>query len=387
MEERKGLYICIKKVLVPILTVALVSTSALLISGGLSVGSVAYAAGDTVTVKASLKSIDSTTTDKVELTVSISENAAALSGIQMRIIYPEEFDIIETKDYDFFENGISFFGEDGANPMYCSFGSHGTDVEPRESTDKTSGDLVKFTFKANQILETGKEYTFGIEDKDSNENITLEAFVLKTDEDGYPWTYYLNVVDASPELKYTPTTSGGNGGEGVTVSGTAVSWNNTNNAVYRLYPGDTDDTAIKTDIKLDGSGIAGAINPTSKGEITSNADAKRFDQTFSFDGVAAGTYKLAVYKPGGYVTTIKTIEVANTTVTENVEMWLLGDVNGSGTVTADDLTSLARHVAKIQLITKVESLGCADVTNDGTVSADDLTKLARYIAKIIISLE
>ena len=66
---------------------------------------------------------------------------------------------------------------------------------------------------------------------------------------------------------------------------------------------------------------------------------------------------------------------------------LLGDVNGDGAITADDLTALARHVAKISIITDTEALARCDVTKDGSVTADDLTMLARYVAKIISSFE
>ena len=66
---------------------------------------------------------------------------------------------------------------------------------------------------------------------------------------------------------------------------------------------------------------------------------------------------------------------------------LLGDVNGDGAITADDLTALARHVAKISIITDTAALARCDVTKDGSVTADDLTMLARYVAKIISSFE
>jgi len=63
-----------------------------------------------------------------------------------------------------------------------------------------------------------------------------------------------------------------------------------------------------------------------------------------------------------------------------------GDVNLDGEVNADDLTALARHVAKIEALTDDYSLLSADVDDNGSLSADDLTKLARYVAKIIPSL-
>ncbi len=75
---------------------------------------------------------------------------------------------------------------------------------------------------------------------------------------------------------------------------------------------------------------------------------------------------------------------ANGLVVEKAE--LLGDVNGDNTVDAKDLTVLARHVAKIELITDAMLLQNADVTGEGQVTAADLTKLARYVAKIISTL-
>ncbi|MBQ1908106.1 MAG: dockerin type I repeat-containing protein, partial [Firmicutes bacterium] len=63
--------------------------------------------------------------------------------------------------------------------------------------------------------------------------------------------------------------------------------------------------------------------------------------------------------------------------------FLLGDVNCDGEVTAADLTKLARHVAKIELLEDSAALQAADVTKDDAISAADLTKLARYVAQII----
>ncbi len=65
---------------------------------------------------------------------------------------------------------------------------------------------------------------------------------------------------------------------------------------------------------------------------------------------------------------------------------LYGDCNLNGVVDANDLTELAKHVAKIMSISDPKAILAADVTGDGTISADDLTKMAKYIAKIISDL-
>ena len=56
------------------------------------------------------------------------------------------------------------------------------------------------------------------------------------------------------------------------------------------------------------------------------------------------------------------------------------------TVDAKDLTTLARHVAKIETITDETLLKNADVDGENGITAADLTKLARYVAKIISEL-
>lgn len=66
---------------------------------------------------------------------------------------------------------------------------------------------------------------------------------------------------------------------------------------------------------------------------------------------------------------------------------LLGDVNGDGSITADDLVTLAQHVAKINTITDEQALLSSDVTKDETIDANDMVKLARYVAKIISSFD
>ena len=66
--------------------------------------------------------------------------------------------------------------------------------------------------------------------------------------------------------------------------------------------------------------------------------------------------------------------------------YMLGDVDLSGAVDAQDLTALARHVARISVLEEPMQMTNADVTGDGMVGADDLTKLARYIARIIDTL-
>lgn len=64
---------------------------------------------------------------------------------------------------------------------------------------------------------------------------------------------------------------------------------------------------------------------------------------------------------------------------------LKGDVDLDGVVAASDLTCLARHLGRLEYITRETALLNADTTGDGEISAADLTKLARYVGRLITS--
>lgn len=211
MERRKSEK-NLKSFAVSFLTLALVLTTVLLPVGGVNTQNVAYAATEgKVTLETTLKTLDETTSDKVELTISVKENATeGVSGIQFNVSYPKEFDLIKKTVGAYFDNGVSFFGPfkgepnvtETARPMFCGFGSHGTDADKREFTDKESGKLVTLVFEANQQLTQGKSYEFSILDD------RLTAFLLKTNEDAQPETKYLT-IDKGAVQTYTPKNAGG----------------------------------------------------------------------------------------------------------------------------------------------------------------------------------
>jgi len=110
------------------------------------------------------------------------------------------------------------------------------------------------------------------------------------------------------------------------------------------------------------------------------------NSTYSFSDVAAGTYTMRVSKTN-HITREYEVVVGTEAVAKDVKICPKGDVNLDGEVNADDLTALARHVAKIEILEDSYALLCSDVDDNGTQSADDLTKLARYVAKIINTLD
>lgn len=123
--------------------------------------------------------------------------------------------------------------------------------------------------------------------------------------------------------------------KGFTVSGTAVSWNATDDARYYLYPSTTEDAAIRAQWK---SGNYTGTACTSKG--TPTASGKQFEQTFTFDTVAAGNYKLVVVKPG-HGLWIEELTVNTDNITDkSVQLYKKADVNGDGQVNILDYQAL-----------------------------------------------
>lgn len=165
--------------------------------------------------------------------------------------------------------------------------------------------------------------------------------------------------------------------KGVEVSGTAVSWNNTDNAEYLLYDGSTSDADIKAEWKVGTYKTALAYTPV-KGGITLNADSKRYDQTFTFNTISEGNYKLVIFKPGKYVPKIVPITVGTTDYTcGQLKLWLYGDVNYDGAVKTIDIT-MARQYFKGNLTLTDEQIAVMDMNGDGTIKVIDITILRQY---------
>ena len=164
-----------------------------------------------------------------------------------------------------------------------------------------------------------------------------------------------------------------------TITGTAVSWNDTDNAVYLLYDGSTSDADIKAEWKAGIYKNALAYTPV-KGGITPNADGKRHDQTFTFDTVAEGEYKLVIFKPDKYVPKIVSITVGTDAYDcGQLKLWLYGDVNYDGTVNSRDATQILRYDTGNKTLTSEEKLA-ADVNRDGDVNSRDALQIFRYDA-------
>lgn len=172
---------------------------------------------------------------------------------------------------------------------------------------------------------------------------------------------------------------------GVTVSGTAVSWNNSDDALYYLYPTTMSDADIRAQWKTSGT-VIGYSHIGTKGGMTQNADGKRYDQAFNFSEIPEGTYKLVIFKPGKYVPKIVEITVSTSDYScGEQKLWLYGDVNYNGIADDSDATQIIRYAALKTSVfnngdeaTKADRLLAADVNSSGVVDDSDATQIARY---------
>lgn len=62
---------------------------------------------------------------------------------------------------------------------------------------------------------------------------------------------------------------------------------------------------------------------------------------------------------------------------------MLGDANGSDSVNVNDVTSIQRHVAQLEMLEGI-SLIAADINGDGTVGIDDVTEIQRFLAEYTV---
>ena len=155
---------------------------------------------------------------------------------------------------------------------------------------------------------------------------------------------------------YVEFTMPGEASAGVTVSGTATSFNS-----------DTDDVTIQL---IESGASEAAYEAVIQGNTAS----------YSIAGVAPGTYTMKVMKQN-HVTREYTVIVGTNPVVQDVEIWLLGDVTGDGKVNMKDINMLYDHFNKVNLLTDYAFL-CGDVNADGKINIKDVNKVVDHFNKV-----
>ena len=137
--------------------------------------------------------------------------------------------------------------------------------------------------------------------------------------------------------------------KGVTVSGTATSFNS-----------DTDEVMIQLT-------ESGASEPAYEAVVHGNT------ASYSIAGVAPGTYTMKVMKQN-HVTREYTVTVGSSNVVQDVKIHLKGDITGDGRVNTSDVNR-ANLQAKGKTTLSDYEFACADVTGDGRVNTSDVNRI------------
>ncbi len=103
----------------------------------------------------------------------------------------------------------------------------------------------------------------------------------------------------------------------------------------------------------------------------------KYTAAYSFSQVPAGTYTMKVSK-ANHVTREYTVTVGASAVTQDVQINLLGDINGDGKVNFSDLGKANAHTKKTLTLTGYE-FACADVNADGKVNFSDVGKINAHV--------
>ena len=99
-------------------------------------------------------------------------------------------------------------------------------------------------------------------------------------------------------------------------------------------------------------------------------EGNQYTASYTISGIASGTYTMKVSKKN-HVTREYTVTVGAENVTQDVEIWLLGDVNGDGTINVKDKKLIFNHLNDPSGALTGYALDVGDVNRDGTINVKD----------------
>lgn len=163
------------------------------------------------------------------------------------------------------------------------------------------------------------------------------------------------------EMSYSPTSV-----SGLTVSGTIRSY------------GSASESITVTLVPIGGSPLVKSVTGSSV--------------TYSFTGVSAGNYTLKVEK-NGHAPWTESITVSNQNIYgKDVTVYLWGDVNRDGDVTAADAQEIQRKAAGLSSVFSTDPntaycISRADVNNDNKITAADAQEIQRKAAGLSSTID
>ena len=271
---------------------------------------------------------------------------------------------------DFIAGGGEAIDGTGGVKVSNAFGTRNVQVDPvtvnpgatvsgtvKDSSGKAvSGATVELHKNGTKVADA----TAGTDGKYTISNVSTGTYTVKAKSSDGSLNGSDDVTVADGDTTKDVTVA-----KGFTVSGTALSWNDTNDALYYLYPSTMEDAAIKAEWK---SGSYTGTVCTSKG--TPTASGKQFEQTFTFDTVATGDYRLVIVKPG-HGLWIEELTVNTDNITDkSIRLYKMGDVNRDGKVNGTDALWVRQSSAGGRTLDAYQKV-LADLNRDGKVNGTD----------------
>ena len=222
------------------------------------------------------------------------------------------------------------------------------------------------------VSDAGKEaYSYGINSMDTLTLTKVGGMTVKWKKAGVqgapllpssasfnPNAYVTNVTNVEDTTNWIATYTPKGTTTNISVSGTIKSY------------GDASDAVTVTLTKQ------GETKPTFTDTPTGASGTAPYSQNYSFSAVPAGDYTLKVEKKG-HAPWTENITVGSADVTKDVTIYLIGDVNGDGTIDATDMQRIYAHISGENTFSNSAQ---GDVNKDGNVDATDMQRIYAHIS-------
>ena len=244
-------------------------------------------------------------------------------------------------------------------------------------------------------------------------SVHIYAFDYAGNEVGYA----LNNINVYDYYSITYNNSGGNSpesqtkkhNENITLSSTIptkdgytfLGWStDENSTVPEYFPGDIYSEnkgltlyAVWEEIKVETGCISGLVQTSGNDSdkiIFEFIDVDNEDNiytteidgdtsSYDLDSLASGNYIMKISK-NNHVTREYEVTIGENNVNLDIQLNLIGDINGDGKITLLDYTQVLRHVKKTSTLDGYE-YNCADVNGDGKLMVTDYARILKHVKK------
>ena len=116
------------------------------------------------------------------------------------------------------------------------------------------------------------------------------------------------------------------------------------------------------------------------GAVAYETTVKGNTADYSISGVANGTYTLKVSK-NAHADREYTVKVSSADVTQNVEIFPIGDVNNDGIISVIDATLVQKYIVNLESLTDLQKKS-AEVNGDGIINIQDATDIQKMVVQL-----